>query len=146
MCALLTHVLLCRTTNVIAISATSIHGSASRFTLKLREMSRLSDLKSDESILDQANRARTEKLALKLARLKNVAVDIEEETRDHIPMLDDVDNSYERTFAALKSGQNRLANLLRSNRKSRRLFCYSVLIFSVILIILYYWLANSTTT
>lgn len=101
-------------------------------------------MNSDNSIIDQDNRARTDRLALKLARLKNVAVDIEEETRDHIPMLDDVDNSYEKTFNALMSGQNRLVGLLRTNRKGRRLFCYTVLIFFTFMVVIYLWLSKGT--
>lgn len=107
-------------------------------------MSRFTDINSDNSIIDQDNRARTDRLALKLARLKNVAVDIEEETRDHIPMLDNVDNSYERTLNALSSGHNRLLGLIRSNRNSRRFFCYIVLVFFTMILILYIWLFKST--
>ena len=106
-------------------------------------MSRFTDINSDDSIIDQDNRARTERLAIKLARLKNVAVDIEEETRDHIPMLDDVDNSYERTLNALSSGHNRLMGLLKTNRNGRKLFCYTVLIFFIFMLIVYIWLAKS---
>lgn len=105
-------------------------------------MSGFRDINSDNSIIDQDNRARTERLALKLAKLKNVAVDIEEETRDHIPMLDNVDNSYERTLNALSSGHTRLLGLLKSNRNSRRFFCYSVLFFFSIMVIIYFWLAK----
>lgn len=106
-------------------------------------MSGFSDINSDNSIIDQDNRARTERLALKLARLKNVAVDIEQESRDHIPMLDEVDNSYERTINALSSGQTRLLRLLRSNRNSCRFFFYSVLSFFLLIIIIYIWLSRS---
>lgn len=103
-------------------------------------MSGFRDINSDNSIIDQDNRARTERLALKLAKLKNVAVDIEEETRDHIPMLDNVDNSYERTLNALSTGRTRLVGLLRSNRNSRRFFCYSVLFLFTIMVLIYFWL------
>lgn len=102
-------------------------------------MSRLGDINSNESIFEQDNRARTERLALKLARLKNIAVDIEEESRDHIPMLDDVDDSYNKTLNALKSGHKRVLGLLRANRRGRGFFCYSVLAFLLIMMILYFW-------
>lgn len=105
-------------------------------------MSGSRDINSDEGIIEQDNRARTERLAIKLARLKNVAVDIEEESRDHIPMLDDVDSSYERTINALRSGQTRVMGLLRTNRKGRRLFCYTVFGFLFLIIILYVWLGH----
>lgn len=107
-------------------------------------MSGLRDINSDESIFEQDNRARTERLALKLARLKNVAVDIEEESRDHIPMLDDVDGNYERTLNALKSGHKRIIGLLKSNRKGRRLFCYTVLLILFLMMIIYFWYARGT--
>lgn len=100
----------------------------------------LADINSDESIIEQDNRVRAERLAIKLARIKNIAVDIEEESRDHIPMLDDVDNSYERTLNALRSGHKRVLGLLGANRKSRMLFCYTVLIFLCLLVILYIWI------
>lgn len=101
-------------------------------------MSRFIDSSNDASVLDQDNRTRTERLAAKLARLKNVAVDIEEETRDHIPMLDSVDDSYERTFSAISYSQNRLTRLLRNNKRSR-LFCYTVFLILGLLIVLYFW-------
>lgn len=103
-------------------------------------MNRFTDINSDNSIIDQDNRARAERLAIKLARLKNVAVDIEQETRDHIPMLDEVDNSYERTYNALSSGQNRLLGLLKSGRRYRKLFCYTILIILIFLIIMYIYI------
>lgn len=102
-------------------------------------MSRFADDSSDNSIIDQDNRARAERLALKLARLKNVAVDIEEESRDHIPMLDDVDGSYTRTFNALGASSNRLLGLIKANRRSRHLFCYTVIIVFVVVVFLYLW-------
>lgn len=104
----------------------------------------LADINSDESIFEQNNRARADRLALKLARLKNIAVDIEEESRDHIPMLDDVDNSYERTLNALKSGHNKVLGLLRVNRRGRHLFCYTVFIFLIFMLIMYLYLSKST--
>lgn len=100
------------------------------------------DINSDNSIIDQDNKARTERLALKLARLKNVAVDIEEETRDHIPMLNHVDNSYDRTWNALSSGQDRVLGLLKSNRRGRKQFCYIVLIMFTFMLLLYFWLSR----
>lgn len=78
-------------------------------------------------------------MALKLAKLKNVAVDIEEESRDHIPMLDDVDNSYERTLNALRSGNFKVLGLLKANRRGRHLFCYTVFFMLSIMIIIYFW-------
>jgi t-SNARE complex subunit (syntaxin) len=105
-------------------------------------MGGLADINSDESIIERDNRVRADRLALKLARLKNIAVDIEEESRDHIPMLDDVDNSYEKTLNALRSGHRKVLTLLGSNRKGRRLFCYTVLLFFSFIIVLYMWLAR----
>lgn len=107
-------------------------------------MSRFNDITTDNSIIDQDNRARAERLALKLARLKNVAVDIEEETRDHIPMLDDVDDSYTRTFNALGSSSNRLLGLIKANRRSRHLFCYTVIIVFIFIIIIYSYLGKNS--
>jgi t-SNARE complex subunit (syntaxin) len=100
-------------------------------------MTGLADINSDESIIEQDNRARAERLAIKLARLKNIAVDIEEESRDHIPMLDDVDSNYEKTINALRSGHRKVLTLLRSNRKGRSLFCYTVLLFLSFMIFIY---------
>lgn len=104
------------------------------------------DADGDSDAIDQDNRARTERLALKLARLKNVAVDIEEETRDHIPMLGAVDDSYERTLSAIQAGQNRLMRMIRSNRKGRHLFCYTVIFFFICMMLIYYWLSSDSTS
>lgn len=103
-------------------------------------MDRLGDINSDESIIEQDNRARAERLAIKLARLKNVAVDIEEESRDHIPMLEDVDNSYERSLNALRAGHRNVAGLLKANFRGRQFFCMTVFVFLTIMIVLYIWL------
>ena len=107
-------------------------------------MGGLSDINSDESIIEQDNRVRAERLAIKLARLKNIAVDIEEESRDHIPMLDDVDNNYEKTINALRIGHRKVLTLLGSNRRARRLFCYTVLFFCAFIIVLYLWFVRDT--
>ena len=101
---------------------------------------------ADTDIVDHQNRERTERLALKLARLKNVAVDIEQETRDHIPMLDDVDNSYQRTINALSRSQARLLGLLKSNRRGRGLFCYAVGLILLSFIAIYIILSFRTRT
>lgn len=103
-------------------------------------MSNYNNNETDTDIVDQHNRARTDMLALKLARLKNVAVDIEEETRDHIPMLDDVDNSYLRTINSLSRSQARIMRMLKSNRRGRNLFCYTVVIVFFTFSIIYIWL------
>jgi len=107
-------------------------------------MSKLGDINSDESIFEQDNRARTERLAMKLARLKNIALDIEEESRDHIPMLDDVDSNYDRTINALKSSHQRVVGLLKSNRRGRKSFCYLILFFLLLIILIYYWSSRLT--
>ena len=104
----------------------------------------MNGLSSNESLVEQDNRARTERLALKLARLKNVALDMEEESRDHIPMLDDVDSNYERTLNALKSGHLRVLGLLKSNRRWRRLFCYTVLVVLLLMVFIYIWFHQAT--
>lgn len=108
-------------------------------------MSRFGDLNSDNSLIDQDNRARTDRLAAKLARLKNVAVDIEEETRDHIPMLDAVDDSYDGTFNAINFSQTKLTRLLRSNKRGRQLFCYTVLIVVAFIFFIHFWLFGSSS-
>lgn len=105
-------------------------------------MNRLGDINSDDSIIEQDNRARAERLAIKLAKLKNVAVDIEEESRDHIPMLDDADNSYERTLNALRSGHRNVAGLLKANFRGRQFFCTTVFIFLTLMVVLYIWLTR----
>lgn len=105
-------------------------------------MSRFDELANDNKIIDHDNRARTDKLAQKLARLKNVAVDIEEETRDHIPMLDQVDDGHDRTSYALGNSQARVLRLLRSNKNGRQLFCYTVIITFVLLFLLITWLKS----
>lgn len=106
-------------------------------------MSRYINSNNDSSVVDQDNRARTERLAAKLARLKNVAVDIEEETRDHIPMLDAVDGSYEKTFSAINFSQNRLTKLLRNNKRGKQLFCYTIFVVFAFMIIIYFWAHQS---
>lgn len=100
------------------------------------------DRHSDNNLIDQDNRARTERLAQKLSRLKNVAVDIEEETKDHIPLLDGANSALERTMNMLGSGRLRVVSLLQSNRRNRKLFCYTVLVVTLLLIIGYHMITK----
>ena len=71
-------------------------------------MGSLEDGHLNNSLIEQDNRARTERLAQKLSRLKNVAVDIEQETKDHIPLLDGADSALERTMNGLSTSINRI--------------------------------------
>lgn len=105
-------------------------------------MSRFTDINSDNGIIEQDNRERVDKLTAKVTRLKNLAIDFEEESRDHNRLLGDVDNNYDRTWNALNSGQNRLLGLLNFNRRSKRQFCYTVLSLFVLMMIVYFWLSK----
>lgn len=105
-------------------------------------MSRLTDINSDNSIIDQDNRARVDRLTAKVTRLKNIAIDFEEESRDHNRLLDDVDNSHDRTWNALSSGQDRLLGLINFKRRGKRQFCYTVLFFFVLMMIVYFWISR----
>ncbi|XP_027194105.1 BET1-like protein [Dermatophagoides pteronyssinus] len=92
-------------------------------------------------LLDYENRERVENLSQKVSLLKNYAVDIENETRHHNRLLDDVDDDVGSNYVFLKNTSNRLNRLMRTNKNSR-LTCYLAIGICFILFLIYFLLSS----
>lgn len=96
-----------------------------------------------ESLLEQENRERTERLAAKVNALKNFTMDMEQEARDHNRLLDDMSNGFESTFGFLTGGRNRVNRLLQSNRGNRKFMCYLSLTIAAFLFVVYFLIGRA---
>ena len=96
-----------------------------------------------QSLLEQENRERTERLAAKVGLLKTFTMDMESEAKDHNRLLDDMSSGFESTFGFLTSGRNRVNRLLQSSKNNRRFMCYLSLGISSFLFILYYLISRA---
>ncbi|GBN15445.1 BET1-like protein [Argiope bruennichi] len=97
-----------------------------------------------EDALEAQNRYRADELAKKISKLKSVAYDIEVEAKDHNRLLDDVDNEFDSSTGFLSGSLNKVNKMMFTGRSDRRLMCYVVLI-TVGLFIVFYYLANKVT-
>lgn len=99
-----------------------------------------------ESLLEQENRERTERLAAKVNALKNFTMDMEHEARDHNRLLVDMSGGFESTFGFLTGGRNRVNRLLQSNRNNRRFMCYLSLAITAFLFVIYFLIARTLSS
>jgi hypothetical protein len=96
-----------------------------------------------EDLIDQENRQRTERLAQKVASLKNFSIDIEHETKEHNRLLDGMDQDFDNTFGFLTTGRNRVNRLLQSGRNNRKFMCYFSAGLATFLLLAYYIISRS---
>ncbi|XP_054162693.1 BET1-like protein [Oppia nitens] len=99
-----------------------------------------------DGLMESDNRQRTDRLAQKISSLKNFAIDIETETKEHNRLLEEVDNDFDSNLGFLTNGRNRVNRLLQSNRQNRRFMCYLSLILTSIFIFMYYLITKSLNT
>ncbi|XP_015904293.1 BET1-like protein isoform X2 [Parasteatoda tepidariorum] len=97
-----------------------------------------------EDALEAQNRYHTEELSKKISKLKSAAYDIEVEAKDSVRLLDDVDNEFDSGSGFLSGSLNKMNKMMFTGRSDRRLMCYVVLI-TVGLFIVFYYLANKVT-
>lgn len=96
-----------------------------------------------ESLLEQENRERTERLAAKVTALKNFTMDMEHEARDHNRLLDQMGDGFESTFGFMTGGRNRVNRLLQSGRGNRRFLCYLSMAISAFLFLVYFLIGRA---
>lgn len=114
------------------------------YLMKMKEDPSLICKKDRQSLIEQENRERTERLASKVSALKSFTLDMESEAKEHNRFLDDMDSGFDSTFGFLVSGRHRVNRLLQSNRSNRTLLCYLSLVVSSLLLILYFILFRSS--
>jgi len=96
-------------------------------------------MRSDEEHLDSMNQSIAEKLSMKVGQLKNLAIDLDAETRDHLPLLDGMDDDMETGTMRLGGTSNRLRNIGRTRGVTgRRFTCYVGLGVCTVMVFVYY--------
>ncbi|XP_053213431.1 BET1-like protein [Panonychus citri] len=100
----------------------------------------------DDEFLETDNRFRTDRLAEKVSQLKSFAVDIEQETKEHNRLLDDVNDDFVGLLGNVIGGKNKINRLLNSGRNNRRFLCYLSLGLTTFLIFSYYLIARSMSS
>lgn len=95
--------------------------------------------------LDRQNQHMAENLANKVARLKNLAVDIETESKDSNKFLLGMDGDFGSATGLLSGSLKRIDNMVSSGRGNRRLMCYSIMFLIALFFLLYFgisWLRS----
>ncbi|ODN01151.1 putative protein-like protein [Orchesella cincta] len=96
-------------------------------------------LRSEEENLDAVNQSLAEKLSMKVGQLKNLAIDLDVEARDHLPLLDGVGDDMESGSMRLGGTSGRLRNIGRTRGLTgRRFTCYVGLGVCTVMVFVYY--------
>ncbi len=98
---------------------------------------------SDE-MLDHENQRMTENLAGKVSQLKNLAFDIEQDTRDHNTYLDSMGGDFESGQSLLGGSMGRIQNMVSSGKNNRKLMCYIIGGLVGLFILAYYFISRVT--
>ncbi|ESO02449.1 hypothetical protein HELRODRAFT_65318 [Helobdella robusta] len=99
-----------------------------------------SQAESANESLDRQNQYLTENLASKVARLKNLAVDIENESKDSNTYLSGMDGDFDGATGLLSGSMKRLNTMVSSGKGNRKLMCYSILLLIFIFLIVYFFI------
>merc|ERR1712080_55914 len=92
----------------------------------------LGSTEETEKMLDNQNREMTEQLSQKVSRLKNLAFDIETETKEHGGLLDNFGGDMDSGNNLLSGSLARVHGMLGTGRSNRKLFLYICLSLVVI--------------
>lgn len=93
-------------------------------------------------MLDSENQQRVDNLASKVSRLKNLALDIDDEAADSNRYLDSMGGDYESTQGLLGGSVHRLSHMVQANRGNRKLMCYLVLGLVLLFFLTYYLISK----
>ncbi|CAF1126916.1 unnamed protein product, partial [Adineta steineri] len=88
--------------------------------------------------LESDNDRHTEQLAAKVSRLKSIAIDIDNETKDHIPFLEAMNFDFNTARSFLGGSSRHLSTAMSSGRGDRRVMCYVIAGIVFAFIFLYY--------
>ncbi|XP_061188971.1 BET1-like protein [Saccostrea echinata] len=97
-----------------------------------------------EEMLDNENQQRVDNLASKVSRLKNLALDIEDEATDSNRYLDSMGGDFESTQGLLGGTVHRLSHMVQANRGNRKLMCYLVVGLVLLFFVTYYFISKVT--
>ncbi|CAF1057731.1 unnamed protein product [Didymodactylos carnosus] len=94
-----------------------------------------------DSLENESNR-QSDELASKVARLKHVAYDIENETKEHNKFLDSMRFDFDTARGFLGGSSRHLNTVMTSGRGDRRTMCYIIGAIILAFIFLYYVLSS----
>ncbi|CAF0919457.1 unnamed protein product [Rotaria sordida] len=76
--------------------------------------------------LESKNDSHTEQLSAKVSRLKNIAIDIDNETKEHNRFLQAMRFDFDTARSFLGGGSRHLGNVMSSGKGDRRFMCYVI--------------------
>uniref|UniRef100_T1JBB9 t-SNARE coiled-coil homology domain-containing protein n=1 Tax=Strigamia maritima TaxID=126957 RepID=T1JBB9_STRMM len=77
-----------------------------------------------DEMLDNENQLQADHLAGKVSRLKNLAFDIETETKEHNFLLNNVDSDFDGSTGLLSGSSSRIHKMLNRGQSNRKVMCY----------------------
>ncbi|CAF4172423.1 unnamed protein product [Rotaria sordida] len=92
--------------------------------------------------LESKNDSHTEQLSAKVSRLKNIAIDIDNETKEHNRFLQAMRFDFDTARSFLGGGSRHLGNVMSSGKGDRRFMCYVIggIVFTFLFL---YYVVNS---
>ena len=88
---------------------------------------RPSSNRASEDIIDAQNREYAERISSKTSYLKTIALDMEQEAKDHHRLLDNLDGDFDGASGLLGGTLNRVNLMMSSGRGNRKVMCYVIL-------------------
>ncbi|CAF0991737.1 unnamed protein product [Rotaria magnacalcarata] len=78
------------------------------------------------NILESKNDSHAEQLAAKVSRLKNIAIDIDNEAKEHNRFLDSMHFDFDTARSFIGGSSRHLGNVMSSGKGDRRFMCYVI--------------------
>ncbi|ELU17952.1 hypothetical protein CAPTEDRAFT_190867 [Capitella teleta] len=100
----------------------------------------------NEEIMDRENQQMTQNLADKVSRLKNIAFDIETETKDSNSYLTGMGMDMDGSTGLLSGTMKRMDHMIGSGKGNRKLMCYIILGLVVAFLIFYFIISRFTAS
>ena len=96
-------------------------------------------------MMDRDNQEMTQNLADKVSRLKNIAFDIETETKDSNSYLSNMGLDMDGSTGLLSGTMKRMDHMISSGKNNRKVMCYIILGLVVAFLIFYFVLSRIRT-
>ncbi|XP_050408690.1 BET1-like protein [Patella vulgata] len=98
-----------------------------------------------EEMLDYENQQKVEGLSSKISRLKEIAVDLDHESRDSNSFLDSMTDNFGSATGLLSGSMSRMSHMVNSGKGNRKLMCYIILGLVVMFFLTYYLVTRVTS-
>jgi len=93
--------------------------------------------RASEDVIEAQNREYADRISSKTSFLKTIALDMEQEAKDHHRLLDGLDGDMDGTSGLLGGTLNRVNLMMSSGRGNRKVLCYVILAFMFLAFLLY---------